>query len=239
MRILIVHAHHEPSSFNGSMTREARAALLAAGHEAIVSDLYSMRFDPVSDRRNFTSCWNPEILKQQDEESLASRVNGYVPQLQDEMDKLACCDALILQFPLWWFGMPAILKGWVDRVFAVGRAYGSRRWFDRGVFSGKLAMCSVTVGGFEDIYSEQGINGPLVAILYPIHHGILVFTGFAVVEPFIVYGPSRISEQAREACLLRYLERVLSLPAAPRLTTPSTADYDEGLIRRTSVASER
>ena len=40
------------------------------------------------------------------------------------MDKLAWCEVLIFQFPLWWLGLPAILKGWVDRVFAVGRAYG-------------------------------------------------------------------------------------------------------------------
>jgi NAD(P)H dehydrogenase (quinone) len=49
MRVLIVHAHHEPQSFNGAMTREATAALLAAGSEVIVSDLYAMQFDPVSD----------------------------------------------------------------------------------------------------------------------------------------------------------------------------------------------
>jgi NAD(P)H dehydrogenase (quinone) len=238
MRILIVHAHHEPASFNGAMTREAREALLAGGHEVIVSDLHAMRFDPVSDRRNFTSCWNAELLKQQDEETLASRVGGYVPELQAEMDKLAWCDALILQFPLWWFGMPAILKGWVDRVFAVGRAYGNRRWFDRGVFAGKLAMCSLTVGGLEEIYSGQGINGPIAGILHPIHHGILAFTGFAVVEPFVVYGPSRMSQQARQACLARYRERVLALPGAPRLATPATADYDERLLRRTPVDSQ-
>ena len=51
MRVFIVHAHHEPKSFNGAMTQEAIAALRPAGHEVIVSDLYSMGFNPVSDRR--------------------------------------------------------------------------------------------------------------------------------------------------------------------------------------------
>ena len=41
-----------------------------------------------------------------------------------EIEKLLWADTLILQFPLWWFSMPAILKGWVDRVFAYGFAYG-------------------------------------------------------------------------------------------------------------------
>jgi NAD(P)H dehydrogenase (quinone) len=57
------------------------------------------------------------------------------------MDKLFWCDALILQFSLWWLGMPAILKGWVDRVLAAGgRVYGGGLWRDRGVFVAKRAM---------------------------------------------------------------------------------------------------
>ena len=52
MRVFIVHAHHEAASFNGAMIREATAALGAGGHEVVVSDLYGMEFDPVSDRRN-------------------------------------------------------------------------------------------------------------------------------------------------------------------------------------------
>ena len=65
MRVLIVHAHHEPTSFNGALTRHAVEVLTAAGHETVVSDLYAMGFDPVSDRRNFTTVADPERLKQQ------------------------------------------------------------------------------------------------------------------------------------------------------------------------------
>lgn len=150
MRLFIVHAHHEPTSFNGAMTREAVASLSGVGHEVVVSDLYAMGFDPVSDRRNFTTVKDPERLKQQNEESYASEHNGYVAELQSEMDKLVWCDALILQFPLWWLGLPAILKGWVDRVFAVGRAYGGGRYFNRGVLSPRRAMCSPARTSSED-----------------------------------------------------------------------------------------
>ena len=99
MRVFVVHAHHEPTSFNGALTREAVASLGAAGHEVVVSDLYAMGFDPVSDRRNFRTVRDPERLKQQNEESHASACDGYVGELQAEMDKLAWCDALVLQFP--------------------------------------------------------------------------------------------------------------------------------------------
>jgi len=120
MRVFIVHAHHESTSFNSAMAREAVATLMAAGHEVVVSDLYKMGFNPVSDRRNFITVADPEHLSQQAEEAYASIHQGYAPDLQAEMDKLAWCDTLIFQFPIWWLGLPAILKGWVDRVFAVG-----------------------------------------------------------------------------------------------------------------------
>ena len=116
LKYFIVHAHHEPASFNGAMTRRAVADLTAAGHEVKVSDLYTMGFDPVSDRRNFTTVANPAFLKQQNEERHATEHNGFAPDIAAEMDKLAWCDVLVFQFPLWWFSMPAILKGWLERV---------------------------------------------------------------------------------------------------------------------------
>ena len=70
------------------------------GHEVVVSDLYAMSFDPVSDRRNFKTVSDPTCLKQQNEESFASKHGGFVPELQAEMDMLDWCDALILQFRL-------------------------------------------------------------------------------------------------------------------------------------------
>ncbi len=229
MRTFIVHAHHEPASFNGAMTREAVAALRSGGHEVVVSDLYAMAFDPVSDRRNFTTVAERDHLKQQNEEIFASEHDGYAPELQAEMDKLAWCDALVLQFPLWWLGMPAILKGWVDRVLAVGRAYGGGRYFSKGVFRGKRAMCAVTVGGPAEAYSDVGAYGPLAPILFPIHHGILGFVGFNVVEPFVVHAPARMRPDERALCLARYRQRVLNIGDAPVLPRPDMSRYD-GLV---------
>lgn len=236
MRVFIVHAHHEPDSFNGALTRAACAALAAAGDEVVVSDLYAMGFDPVSDRRNFTTVRDARRLKQQDEESHASANDGFVAELRAEMDKLAWCDALVLQFPLWWLGLPAILKGWVDRVLALGYAYGGGRYFSRGVFAGKRAMCSLTVGGPADAYSPIGAYGPLAPILFPIQHGILGFVGFDVVEPFVVHAPARMNDAARAACLVDYRERVRGLASAPILPRLDIAPY-EGLVLKTGAAA--
>ena len=110
MRVFIVHAHPEPRSFNGAMTRTAMDALQADGHEVEVSDLYAMQFNPVSDRRNFLQHKDPHIFKQQQEEIHAAERHGFAAEIAVEMDKLRWCDLLILQFPLWWFGLPGILK---------------------------------------------------------------------------------------------------------------------------------
>lgn len=231
MRVLIVHAHPEPKSFNGALTRTATAALTEAGHEVVVSDLYAMGFNPVSDRRNFTTVFDPDTYRQQAEEAHAVANDGLAADIEAELKKLDWCDTLILQFPLWWFGLPAMLKGWVDRVFVSGgRVYGGGRWYDNGVFAGKRAMCSLTVGGPASIYSEHGLNGPIGAILFPINHGMLYFTGFTVIEPFLVHAPARISAEERAAHLTRYRDRVLGLATAPTLTYPKLADYDERMV---------
>jgi len=120
-----------------------------------------------------------------------------------EQDKLRWADTVILQFPLWWFSMPAILKGWVDRVYAYGFAYGvgehlDRHWGDRygeGAMAGKRAMLVVTTGGWESHYAARGINGPIDDLLFPIQHGILFYPGFDVLPPHVIYRSSKVGEQ--------------------------------------------
>ena len=215
MNVLIVHAHHEPRSFNAAMTAQACETLGASGHDVVVSDLYAMRFDPVSGRHNFTTVKDPNFLRQQDEEAYASAHDGFAADVQAEMDKLLACDVLILQFPLWWFGLPAILKGWVDRVFAEGRVFGNGRMYERGVFAGKRALCALTTGGRGPLYADGGLHGSLEQNLYPIHHGVLAFTGFSVVRPFVAHAPHRMSEAERAERLAAYAAYLRRLDAQP------------------------
>jgi NAD(P)H dehydrogenase (quinone) len=121
MNVLLVLAHPERRSFNGAMFDAAQAELQAAGHAVVTSDLYRMGFDPVSSRRNFVTVKDADYLKLQAEEAWASEVGGFAADVDAEIAKVESADLMIWQFPLWWFGMPAILKGWVDRVFAMGR----------------------------------------------------------------------------------------------------------------------
>jgi NAD(P)H dehydrogenase (quinone) len=211
MNVLIVFAHPEPKSFNGALFDTAVGELRGAGHTVVTSDLYRMRFNPVSDRHNFTSLKDPDFLKLQVEETYASEHAGFVPEIETEIRKLEDCELLILQFPLWWFGLPAILKGWVDRVLAMGRTYGYGSIYQTGKFRGKRALLSLTTGGPEDAYQKGGFNGDLAAILRPIQRGVLEFVGFDVLRPQVQFGPVRVSAEQRAKWLDDYARRLLSL----------------------------
>jgi len=211
MNIFIVYAHAEPKSFNGAMFRAAQETLRGAGHLVAVSDLYAMKFDPVSDRRNFTTVKDPGFFKQQIEEMHATDVGGFAPDIEAELRKMEGCDLMIWQFPLWWFGLPGILKGWADRVFAMGRTYGGDRFYENGVFKGKRALLSVTTGGPGAVYEKGGWNGDINAILRPIQRGILRFTGWDVLAPTIVFSPVRISDEERAASINAWKARLLAL----------------------------
>lgn len=231
MNVFIVHAHPEPKSFNGALTDRARHHLAQNGHEVVLSDLYAMKWQARSDRWNFTSMANDAYFKQQAEEARASELSGFAADIAAEQEKLFACDVLILQFPLWWFSMPAVLKGWVDRVFAAGRVYGGGHWYDRGRLLGRRAMLSVTVGGPASMYGPDGLNGDIDMLLYPIQHGMLRFVGFDVLPPFIAWQPARISHDERQAYLANYEQRLDKLQALKPLQFPHLDHYDPATHR--------
>ncbi len=208
MKILIVLAHPEPKSFNAAMYHVAIESLQKDGHDVKTSDLYRMNFSPVSDRNNFTSVKDRSFLKLQLEEIYATDVNGFVEEINREQEKVEWCDLMIWQFPLWWFSVPAILKGWVDRVFAMGRFYGEGRVYEEGIFKNKKALLSTTTGGGLDTYIKDGFNGDMAAILRPVQRGILQFVGFSVLKTQLNFSVAHLSEEERKMQLENWSTRL-------------------------------
>ncbi|MDX6766624.1 MAG: NAD(P)H-dependent oxidoreductase [Candidatus Methylacidiphilales bacterium] len=228
MNILLVHAHHEPQSFSSALARQAAATLEAAGHTVTWSDLPAMGFNPFSGRNNFTTVKNPDYLKQQVEEMHATENNGFAPELEAEIRKLEACDALIFSFPLWWFGMPAILKGWVDRVYAMGRIYGGPKLYENGTGqSRKRAMVLMTTGGGPVAYSGHGFNPSMETVLTPIHHGIFWFNGFLPLDPFIAWSPVRLEDAQRKEILAQLDRRLATFFTEEPRKLPPLADFPE------------
>jgi NAD(P)H dehydrogenase (quinone) len=219
MKVLVVFAHPEPRSLNGSLHKIAIEELRAQGHSVLVSDLYASKWKSDVDRTDFPHLAPDARLQVAAASGEAADSGGLTPDVQAEIDKLLWADAVILHFPLWWFSMPAILKGWVDRVFAYGFAYGvgehsDQRWGDRygeGRLVGKRAMLVVTAGGWEEHYSARGINGPIDDLLFPINHGILYYPGFDVLPPFIAYRVDKLDQLGFEAVAARLRERMRTL----------------------------
>lgn len=190
-RVLIVHAHPEANSFCSALKDNAKKHFENAGAEVIISDLYAMKFNPVGDKHDFIELKNPDYFKYQLEQVNAYENQLFTPELKAEMDKFLWADLIIFNFPLWWFGLPAILKGWVDRVFAMGLVYGAGKGvYENGFYKDKTALLTFTTGGPETAYNG-GKNGDLDNILFPIHHGMLYFAGMNVLPPFIVFSPVR------------------------------------------------
>ncbi|KHJ53716.1 NADPH quinone oxidoreductase [Aureimonas altamirensis] len=242
MNVLIVHAHPEPRSFNAALKDRAVETLRDAGHEVVVSDLYAAGFDPVAGLGDFTGTRvDPGYLSLPREQAAAFEAGTLSYDLMAEQAKLAAADLLILQFPIWWFGMPAILKGWADRVFARGFAYAAGRKYDTGMFRGKLALVSATTGTAADTYAPDGIDGDILSVLWPIHNGLLRYTGFDVLPPFMAYMPGRLDASGRAAQLDAYAERLRTITVTPRLFFHPAEDYgpDErlkpGVLARSGV----
>jgi NAD(P)H dehydrogenase (quinone) len=225
MNVLIVHAHPEPRSFNGALTEVAVATLTAAGHQVVVSDLYAMDWSPAAGAHDFTTRADPAILDVGTEQAYAAKHAGFAADVQAEIDKLMACDLLIMQFPLWWYSVPAILKGWIDRVFAYGVAYDFGRTWNRGVFAGRRALLSFTTSSPPSSTGPDGRNGDLERTLWPLHAGVLALTGFSVLPPFVAPAVRWVDADTRARRLQAWATRLAGIESDRPLAFHRLEDY--------------
>lgn len=225
MKILIVYAHPEPHSFNAALLACAREQLLEVGHTVQVSDLYAMQFNAVASAEDFTARRFPDVLQYDREQKNASAQRGFAPDIQAEIDKLLWCDLLILQFPLWWFSVPAILKGWIDRVLVNGVAYGKGQRMETGGLKGRRAMLSVSTGCYENMVAPDGLLGDLNVNLWHLHAGTLAYSGFSVLPPFMSWSIHYTDSEKRRLYLDDYAKRMRDLEQTQPLFFHPAADF--------------
>lgn len=230
MNVLIVLAHPEPHSFNAALAHHAAQALQGAGHDALISDLYADRFDAAAGRQDFASQADTSRFHLQSEQLNAARKRAFAPDIEREQTRVRNADALILQFPLWWGGPPAILKGWVDRVLAYGFAYADDARYDRGYFKGRRALISVTTGGTPERFSEAGVYGEIAKVLWPLQRLTLEYLGYEVEPIFCAYGAPRTDAAGRSAYLTELCVRALAMAGKPvsRTSLPAPGEVGDG-----------
>lgn len=230
MNVFIVHAHPEPKSFCSALRWVATETLRAQGHEVRVSDLYADGFNPVAGAADFGERKNPDYLVYALEQRHGYEAGTLAPDIQAEVAKLLWCDLLILNFPVFWFSVPAMLKGWIDRVLISGLTYGGQRFYDRGGLVGKKAMTTLTLGGRPHMFDgPASIHGPLDDMLRPLLRGTLAYTGMGVLPPFVGWHVPYIGQAAREQLLQDYRHRLATLETLTPLAFPSMGGFDDQL----------
>jgi NAD(P)H dehydrogenase (quinone) len=239
MKVLWVYAHPESRSLNAALRDAGVRFLEAQGHEVVLSDLYAMGWNPTLDRDDLGDLPDPAPQLSRATKQAYER-GTLAADIRAEQDKLRAADVLVLQFPLWWYSVPAILKGWIDRVFAKGFAYGiadpehpgrTLRYGD-GPLSGRRAQVITTVGSPAPAMGPRGINGRLDQVLFPLLHGTLFYVGMDVLPPLAVHGADRVSDDDYSTAVAS-LERCLTdLWAAGPIAYryQNRGDYDQDLV---------
>ncbi|MBH1963441.1 MAG: NAD(P)H-dependent oxidoreductase [Comamonadaceae bacterium] len=228
-RVLLVSAHPEPRSFHSTLRATAVEELESQGCVVKVSDLYAMQFKATVDHSDFSTLETDEPLNVSLAQRRSWKDGSLAADIQAELNHLLEADLLVLMFPLWWFGMPAIMKGWIDRVFLSGVVYSRSAVFELGRLAGKKALVAVTTGAPSQAYGPESLNGEMNDILMPLQRGVLGFTGMQVLPPFVGYQVPYVGDEGRAQILAEWRLYLRGVNDLVPLAMPRLADHQDAL----------
>lgn len=177
MKVLIVFDHPRRDSFCGAVLDAFMAGLTEAGHEAEIADLRAEGFDP--------------RLPPEDEPDWDDGGKVYSPAVLAEQARIARNDAIAFVFPVWWWSLPATTKGWIDRVWNHGWAYGAQKLALRK--ARMLALCASDA----EHYAKRGYDTAMQTQLVV---GVLNYCGVQNAGLDLLHG-SLDDEDARRTIL--------------------------------------
>ncbi|MGD8789839.1 MAG: NAD(P)H-dependent oxidoreductase [Burkholderiales bacterium] len=186
MGVLVVYAHPNPQSFNHAILDHFTKGLTEAGHTTDVVDLYGIDFDPcvrLADLAQFT--------------------DGEMPSdVVEQQQKVTNADGIAMIHPIWGWSFPAILKGWMDRVFSYGFAYEAGERGVRGLLEDRKTTVMSTAGGPEEFYETAGYMDAFITTC----NGIFNVSGIHSVEYPCFYGVRAAGDEGRK----KYLEQAFT-----------------------------
>lgn len=191
MKHLVVYAHPNPESLNHSILGTTVNTLKKNGHEVVVRDLYALDFQPV--------------LKPED--TAAMKVGKTPDDIKTEQEFIAEADVITFIYPIWWTGLPAILKGYVDRVFAFGFAYSAGPEGVIKLLEGKKGFIINTHGTPNEVYDEIGMTAGLKVTS---DIGIWGFTGIEPVDHLLFGSIGYLDEEAYKGMLKKVEDTINS-----------------------------
>lgn len=186
MKVLVVFAHPTSDSFNGSLLDVVISTLKDRGAEVRLRNLYEDRFQPVLDSADLAAIHGPRGVP--------------LPDVLREQIGVAWANRLIFLYPIWWYDRPAILKGWIDRVFLPGFAYRPDKTGGMGLLKHEKALVLQTAGNSE---AQLRKSGALEVMQKTMGQGTLTYCGIPEVRIETLCEVTRVSDEERKAMLER------------------------------------
>jgi NAD(P)H dehydrogenase (quinone) len=165
MKHLIIYAHPNDGSLNHQFLQTIVESLQEKEQEIAVRDLYQLNFNPVL---------SSEDMKGQ-------RMGIVAEDVKQEQAFISWADHIIFIYPIWWTGMPAIMKGFIDRVFSYGFAYRYDQGVQKGLLAGKKTTIINTQGKSNEEYASIGMDK---ALSLTSDKGIFTYCGFEITNHF-------------------------------------------------------
>ena len=166
MNILVIYAHPYNQSFNHAIKETIVMSANSTGNLVEVRDLYALDFDPVLRAEELVNSF---------------KGNPVLADVAIEQNYIRWADMVVFVYPLWWAGMPAILRGYLDRVLSFGFAYTADENGTTGLLGDKQIIMINTIGATQHDYEANGMLKALETIANP---GIFNFCGTAVKKYF-------------------------------------------------------
>lgn len=189
MKHAVILAHPKPASFNASIARTCVETLVGLGEEVLLRDLYALDFDP--------------RLKAGE---LPAKGFAPAPDIVAEREKLSEVQSFIFVYPFWFNAPPAILKGYVDRVFSMGFGYAPASGGTEGLLSGKTLLSFSTSGATDEWVNQTGALKALMQV-FDLH--LSGVCGLSMLDHLHLGGvPANMVEEAGQALLDQVRERL-------------------------------
>lgn len=165
MKHLIIYAHPNPESLNSHLKQTLAEHLCNSGQEVVIRDLNQLSFNPVLSL----------------EDIQGQRMGKVADDVKQEQEFISWADHITFIYPIWWTGMPAIMKGYIDRVFSYGFAYRYDQGIQKGLFTGKQTTVINTHGKSQAEYEKIGMDK---ALSLTSDKGIFTYCGLEINQHF-------------------------------------------------------
>ena len=188
MKNLIVYAHPDSGSLNHFIKETVADNLQESGQEIVVRDLNQINFNPVLSLEDMSG----------------QRIGQVAEDIKTEQGHIAWADRIIFIYPIWWTGMPAIMKGYIDRVFSYGFAYRYDQGIQKGLLTGKQAIIVNSHGKSNAEYESIGMDK---ALALTSDTGIFNYCGLEIQQHFYFDKADRASSES----ILEWKNQLISI----------------------------